>query len=273
MRSVHPLWAADLKRLGPFTPGMAPRCLPDEPAVWFSSRMRTAHPVSVSPVHGSAMDLCRSLAEVGAPGLSSVLVALQTRGRGQLGRRWESIPGNLHGAFIWPSSADVAPDLIPLAAGVLLRRAFESAGLSARIKWPNDLLVDGGKAAGVLVEERGGRTVIGVGVNLAAAPGPESMREESAFPALAVGERLAEYGPLRLWLGIMEAVSEGLDAPFDVAAEASLHLYGLGELVRDALGEPLRLMGVAPDGSPALAGADGGVRFVRHGDELRYPGG
>jgi BirA family biotin operon repressor/biotin-[acetyl-CoA-carboxylase] ligase len=96
--------------------------------------------------------------------LGSVVVAdQQTAGRGRLGRRWDAPPGSaLLASFVLPSRP-----LASLAAGVA---AAVACGESVRLKWPNDLLVDGRKLAGILVEQRGGRCVVGIGVNLTWAP-------------------------------------------------------------------------------------------------------
>ncbi|MDQ6743619.1 MAG: biotin--[acetyl-CoA-carboxylase] ligase [Candidatus Dormibacteraeota bacterium] len=96
--------------------------------------------------------------------LGSVVVAdQQTAGRGRLGRRWDAPPGSaLLASFVLPSRP-----LASLAAGVA---AAVACGESVRLKWPNDLLIDGRKLAGILVEQRGGRCVVGIGVNLTWAP-------------------------------------------------------------------------------------------------------
>lgn len=96
--------------------------------------------------------------------LGSVVVAdQQTAGRGRLGRRWDAPPGSaLLASFVLPSRP-----LASLAAGVA---AAVACGEPVRLKWPNDLLIDGRKLAGILVEQRGGRCVVGIGVNLTWAP-------------------------------------------------------------------------------------------------------
>jgi BirA family biotin operon repressor/biotin-[acetyl-CoA-carboxylase] ligase len=106
----------------------------------------------------STQDVARGL-----PVGSVVVADQQTSGRGRLGRRWEAPPGSaLLASFVLP-----ARPLASLAAGVA---AAEACGPSVRLKWPNDLLLDGRKVAGVLVERRGERCVVGIGVNLTWAP-------------------------------------------------------------------------------------------------------
>ena len=98
------------------------------------------------------------------PGL--VLVAEeQTAGRGRLGRSWVSPPrAGLHVSAL----LTMAPSpWVPLLAGVAVARTLrEDAGLSPRLKWPNDVLVADRKIAGILAEVVDGRVVLGIGLNV-----------------------------------------------------------------------------------------------------------
>lgn len=96
--------------------------------------------------------------------LGSVVVAdHQTAGRGRLDRVWEAPPGTaLLASFVLP-----AHPLASLAAGVA---AADACSPAVRLKWPNDLLLEGAKLGGILVEMAGERAVVGIGVNLTAAP-------------------------------------------------------------------------------------------------------
>lgn len=102
--------------------------------------------------------MARSLA------IGSIVIAdHQTAGRGRLDRRWESPEGTaLLVSFV------LAPHrLLSLAAGVA---AAEACGPAVRLKWPNDLLLDGRKLGGILVETTPDRAVCGIGINLTWAP-------------------------------------------------------------------------------------------------------
>jgi BirA family transcriptional regulator, biotin operon repressor / biotin---[acetyl-CoA-carboxylase] ligase len=106
----------------------------------------------------STQDIARPL-----PVGSVVVADEQTSGRGRLDRRWEAPPGSaLLASFVLP----VRP-LASLAAGVA---AAAACGKAVRLKWPNDLLLEGRKLGGVLVERRAERCVVGVGVNLTWSP-------------------------------------------------------------------------------------------------------
>lgn len=106
----------------------------------------------------STQELARDLAA------GSVVVAdHQVAGRGRLDRRWEAPAGTaLLASFVMASRPQAS-----LAAGVA---AAAACGPSVRLKWPNDLLLDGAKLGGILAELRGERVIVGIGINLTWAP-------------------------------------------------------------------------------------------------------
>jgi BirA family biotin operon repressor/biotin-[acetyl-CoA-carboxylase] ligase len=92
----------------------------------------------------------------------------QTAGRGRLGRRWEAPRGTaIHcSTLLRPPSRRRLSEL-GLVGGVAAANAVEATlGLSAQIKWPNDVMVNRGKVAGVLAEVRGAVVILGIGVNV-----------------------------------------------------------------------------------------------------------
>ncbi|MEW6165607.1 MAG: biotin--[acetyl-CoA-carboxylase] ligase [Pseudomonadota bacterium] len=117
-------------------------------------------------------------AEAGAPSGTVVIAAHQTAGRGRQGRDWISAPGDsLTFSLLWRFAPRTAPAGLSLAVGLAVANALEkvSAGGTATIqlKWPNDLLRDGRKLGGILVElvpgvrsSSGFAAVIGIGLNL-----------------------------------------------------------------------------------------------------------
>lgn len=120
------------------------------------------------------------MAASGAPDRSVLRTDHQTAGKGRLGRQWEAPPGeNLLVSILFrqiPDHLHVLTQMVTLAAS----RVAHSVGVSAQLKWPNDLLVDNKKLAGLLAQA-GGRTdsgrpeyvVAGIGVNVGWAP-PEA---------------------------------------------------------------------------------------------------
>ena len=112
---------------------------------------------------GSTNDRARELATAGAPHGTLVTAAAQSAGRGRQGRQWSAPPGR---ALLMSLVLRDAHPLLPLAAAVAVA---QTVGDQARIKWPNDVLLDGRKVAGILAEGRPqeGWAVLGVGVNVA----------------------------------------------------------------------------------------------------------
>jgi BirA family transcriptional regulator, biotin operon repressor / biotin---[acetyl-CoA-carboxylase] ligase len=101
----------------------------------------------------------------------AVLVAeAQTAGRGRMGRHWVSAPGSALTFSVLLRPAAIPPasrGWIPLLAGVAVARAVRAeTGVTARLKWPNDVQVNGAKLAGILAEQAGDAIVVGIGINL-----------------------------------------------------------------------------------------------------------
>jgi BirA family biotin operon repressor/biotin-[acetyl-CoA-carboxylase] ligase len=105
----------------------------------------------------------REMAAAGAPHGTLVTATEQTSGRGRQGRTWTAPAGR---ALLCSVIIREPPRLLPLAAGVAVA---EVAGPAAEVKWPNDVLVDGRKVAGILVEGRPQErwAVLGIGLNVA----------------------------------------------------------------------------------------------------------
>ena len=130
---------------------------------------------------GSTNDEARERAARGAPEGTVVWARVQRAGRGRRGRSWVSPPGNLYFSVIIRPACEArsVAQLSFVAALAVLDLVDGSLPGRARCKWPNDVLVDGGKVAGILLESAlgpGGRVdwvVLGIGVNLACHPSIE----------------------------------------------------------------------------------------------------
>ena len=130
----------------------------------------------------------REFAGRGAPDGTLVTALSQSAGRGRQGRTWTAPAGR---ALLCSIVVREPPRLLPLATGVAVAEVVEAAlaspapgsRLEAAIKWPNDVLVDGRKVAGILVEARmqEGWAVAGIGVNVAlrAADFPADLRDRA----------------------------------------------------------------------------------------------
>ena len=135
-------------------------------------------PAAVEPLLSGAFgrpyvyrDECEStqrlLTEDLAEGAAAVC-DVQTAGRGRLGRGWETPPGTaiLCSVVLRPPAERNAAEL-SLVGGLAAAEAVERAtNLAAQIKWPNDVMVDRRKVAGVLAEAAAGRVVVGIGINV-----------------------------------------------------------------------------------------------------------
>lgn len=162
-----------------------------------------------------------------APGLSSagglVVAGHQTAGRGRLGRTWFSTPGAclLFSLVLRPSIEPALLGLVPLAAGVAACTAAGREGVGARLKWPNDLMVSGRKAGGILCETASvaegagtvGWVVVGVGinVNLPADELPPDLRATATSLSAEAGQPIDRGGLLASFLETFLPLLGGLE--------------------------------------------------------------
>ena len=148
----------------------------------------------------------------------------QTEGRGRFGRTWLSPRGGLYATFVVANHPMLAID-----SGLSVLQALERFGVEARLKWPNDLIVNGRKLAGILIETAEEAALVGVGVNLVEAP------LETAVSVQAVGGDVRR-GDLIVAIG--ERLGEGL-ASGDAfrAYREKLHTLGRSVKVKMAGGE------------------------------------
>lgn len=120
----------------------------------------------------STMDDAAQWGREGADEGAVVVAETQTTSRGRLGRRWVSDTGNLYFSVLFRPDATALPLLSPLAGVAVARSIRQVSGLYPAIKWPNDIIIDGRKVAGILAESamsgvRIEHAVVGVGVNVA----------------------------------------------------------------------------------------------------------
>lgn len=165
---------------------------------------------------GSTNTVARELAEAGAPNGTVVTAAEQTAGRGRQGRTWTAPPGSalLYSAIVRPLGRrhPLLPLAVPLAVCEVAERL--RPGIECKVKWPNDVHLDGRKLAGILIEARPQEewAVLGIGLNLTIAEGefPEELRDR-ATSLFADGDadevRIALSEALGRWV---EADSEAI---------------------------------------------------------------
>ncbi len=218
------------------TPGATP---PNQPPSTGARMWPAGWHVSVVEETGSTNADLLAAADSGAPDRSVLVARHQTAGRGRLDRRWEAQPGaNLLVSLLFreiPESPHVLTQRVGLAA---IAACEQVAGVKSSLKWPNDLLVEGAKLAGVLAQAKLGAqpaVVVGLGLNVGWAP------EGSA--------RLGDgVDPLDVLAAMLQAYD---DLPADVSLLYRDNLGTLGRSVRVELPDGVvegRALDVEPDG-------------------------
>lgn len=132
--------------------------------------------------------VARALASAGAPHGTLVTAGEQRAGRGRQGRTWSAPPGR---ALLLSLVLREWPPLLPVVGALAVADVAAAGGRAIAIKWPNDVLLDGRKLAGVLGEARGqeGWAVLGIGVNVAVRVEdlPPELHDRAATLGLAPG--------------------------------------------------------------------------------------
>ena len=159
----------------------------------------------------STNDRARELAAAGAPHGTLVTAEAQTAGRGRQGRGWSAPAGR---ALLMSVVLRDEHPLLPLAAGVAVAAA---CGPAARLKWPNDVQLDGRKVAGILTEARPqeGWAVLGIGVNVAVRP--EDLPAELRPKAVGLGLECEDVP--RTLRRVLEELTAALALPGETVLE------------------------------------------------------
>lgn len=222
---------------------------------------------AVGSTNAEALDRARS----GDRGPLWIAARVQTAGRGRRGNRFSSPPGNLYASLLLtdPAPPPHAAELAFVSALAVHDAIVETApvlGPRLKIKWPNDLLCDGAKAVGILIEGEGGAgrplaVVIGIGVNCISHPADAN---QPATDLAAAGALVTPDALLRALIGAMQRRTAEWDRGENFAAIRAAWLKraaGLGEMARarlpereiegrvETLDEAGRLVLRLPDGS------------------------
>lgn len=216
---------------------------------------------------GSTNDEAAQRADAGAPEGTVVWSREQTGGRGRRGRHWASPVGNLYTSTILRPDCPAQRAAELGFAAALAVADIVPAGREVRVKWPNDVLVDGGKIAGILLESAIGQTgqvqhvVAGIGVNVGFAPQLPEMR----YPGSALGGSV-EAALEKLAAALAARLAEWRREGFETVRAAWLAKAGpLGTEVDVKLGEGLvrgRFAGLDREGALLLDTAMGPRKIV-----------
>ncbi len=176
-----------------------------------------------------------------------ILAHRQSAAHGRRGRPWAMLPGNFAATLVMrPDAPPEAVALRSFVAALALDEAFVAVTGRAEafaLKWPNDVLLNGGKVAGILLESTGvGQAVrnlaIGIGVNLASAPKPDAVEPEATRPVSLQGETGVAVPPEE-FLGYL--------APAFARYETMLATYGFDPIRKAWLARAARI------GQPVIA--------------------
>ncbi|NEP77024.1 MAG: biotin--[acetyl-CoA-carboxylase] ligase [Okeania sp. SIO3B3] len=195
----------------------------------------------------------------------ALLAVSQSQGRGRMRRMWKSPPGNLYVAWLWPKLEPEWMKISSLLAGLAMCEALKPRLPEVQLKWPNDLLADELKVGGILVEERGGKLMVGFGLNLSSAPQAEELRKDAATEAGFLNTLCGGFGPLGLWLEISTLAKQCVEdclssSPLSALVKVERHMAWRGLAVRVRREDGTELTGVLQ----GLA-RDGGLRLLADG--------
>lgn len=234
---------------------------------------RLAGPLLAFRSVASTQAVCRALAEAGAPEGTVALADHQTAGRGRRGRVWVAPSGAalLVSCLLRPPLLPARwPDLMLVAACAVAEGLDAVAGLAPRLRWPNDVLAEGRKLAGVLAEGVVGPVpfvVLGIGVNVA--QGADDWPADLAGRAVA----LAELGHRVPREAVLAAILDRLAARYDELLREGLEPTREAWRRRGAFGARVEAHGVrgvaldlAPDGALLIRADDGETVAIGSGE-------
>jgi BirA family transcriptional regulator, biotin operon repressor / biotin---[acetyl-CoA-carboxylase] ligase len=225
---------------------------------------------------GSTMDIARTEAEGGAPDGAVVLAEEQTKGRGRFDRTWVSPAGtNLYLTLLVRPSLDRLHSLSIVSPLAVALAVEDTTGLEPRIKWPNDVIINGRKLSGILIEsEVSGSSVeyalvgAGVNVNFDTAQSPEIVQIATSVKR-ELGRETSREGLLTAFLNRFEQLYEDAPNGGAVLEQWRSRLDTLGREVRVTFRDQV-YAGLAEDvdgdGHLILVQPDGTCRVIEAGE-------
>lgn len=207
-------------------------------AQWQATKPQLGYPLVYRPVTGSTNDDALLAARSGALHGSLFVADEQTHGRGRRGNTWLAAPGEslLFSLVLRPTLELAQVSALTLAVGLAVRDAVAPRIADPpQLKWPNDLLVNGRKLAGVLVESQfqGDRlqaVVVGIGLNLATRAFPQEIAARATSLALLGSTGL---DPEALLLTLLAAIARRLDAYQSTGVRGILNELNAADALRD----------------------------------------
>lgn len=231
------------------------------------------------PETGSTNDELRRLARAGAPEGTLVIADYQSAGRGRFDRHWTAPPGSslLMSLLFRPDLAPRQVQRLTMICGLAIADSIEAeTGLHVGLKWPNDIVVRGGKAGGILTEiELFGDQLdyVAVGIGLNVNLDPTELHDVPLVPATSVsrevGRRVARLPLLWAFLRTVEARYQALQAGQSPYAEWAQRLVTVGQQVTVVSDREILegiAEGVDANGALLVREANGRLKAVLAGD-------
>lgn len=193
----------------------------------------------------STQDTAHELIACGRATNRTAVVALaQSAGRGRHRRKWVSHHGNLYASFIY--DCDIRDGRLSYAVAVAVAETLVSYGITPTIKWPNDILIDGKKVCGILIEYSGAYVVVGIGINIQTNPTVREYKTtklDNFVPGISSNDLLG---------GIMRNLDKWRRAEFSIVRARWMQL--VQHLNKDVLyqGAPAELVGINENGALIL---------------------
>ena len=223
----------------------------------------------------STMEVARREAQQGAAEGTVIIADEQTAGKGRIKRVWLSPKGNVALSVILYPSVAYLPALIMLASLAVVHSIEAVTGLKSQVKWPNDVLINGRKVCGILIESEVRRNIvnyaiigIGVNVNLRLYDFPEIQPTATSLSD-ELGRDVSPLSVIRCLLVEIERLYLALLAGGSVYEKWRDSLVTLGRRVRVKSGEAICegvAESVARDGSLLLRHSDGSLSRIVAGD-------
>jgi BirA family biotin operon repressor/biotin-[acetyl-CoA-carboxylase] ligase len=189
-------------------------------------RQNWPHPVSYFATIDSTMHEASRLAAAGCEHGAVVIADEQTAGQGRHGRHWHSEPnaGLYVSIVLRPSLRGTALPVLTLALGLATADAIaETAGLTCDLRWPNDVMLEGKKVAGILVQLVDSAAIAGIGVNVSHTAFPPEIAEEATSLRIVSNRPHSREGLLVALLDAVGRYCKALEG--QAGRDAILHMF------------------------------------------------
>lgn len=184
----------------------------------------------------------------------------QSAGRGRYRRSWVSHHGNLYASFVYKITE--RDPRLSYAIGIAVAETLINFGINPQIKWPNDVLVDGKKISGVLIEYSQKFVIIGIGINIKTCPTvPE-------YKTTKINNYVKNVDVSDLLNVLIKKIDKWRKADFAVVRERWMNLAAALNKMIKYHGKDVELIGLNEDG--ALVLRDGSRYILTYGEEISF---